>query len=332
MRDFFFTPLDGWDAYQKLREAVRESRLVTAFGMADGQKAHLAAALCRDTERPVLLVCANDAQAARCFDDMTQFLGQGVYLLPGREVALYHVSAASRELTFRRAETLWAAASGRARAVVTSVAALQHRLMPVESFRPFALSLSVGQRADMAQVAAALAGAGYERVERVDARGQFALRGGILDVFPPTGTDALRVEWFDDEVDSIRTLEVSTQRSTGNLRACELPPAAELLRGTGRRRRGRRKACRGRWRMRCGGTGLRARRRTRERRMRRTRCPGWMRCLTWMHGPTWTRRAGRRGGRAGYAAEPGRAGRQGAAEPPAGHARGQAGIPRRGAA
>ncbi len=231
MRDFFFTPLDGWDAYQKLREAVRESRLVTAFGMADGQKAHLAAALCRDTERPVLLVCANDAQAARCFDDMTQFLGQGVYLLPGREVALYHVSAASRELTFRRAETLWAAASGRARAVVTSVAALQHRLMPVESFRPFALSLSVGQRADMAQVAAALAGAGYERVERVDARGQFALRGGILDVFPPTGTDALRVEWFDDEVDSIRTLEVSTQRSTGNLRACELPPAAELLPG-----------------------------------------------------------------------------------------------------
>ena len=173
----------------------------------------------------------NDAQAARCFDDMTQFLGQGVYLLPGREVALYHVSAASRELTFRRAETLWAAASGRARAVVTSVAALQHRLMPVESFRPFALSLSVGQRADMAQVAAALAGAGYERVERVDARGQFALRGGILDVFPPTGTDALRVEWFDDEVDSIRTLEVSTQRSTGNLRACELPPAAELLPG-----------------------------------------------------------------------------------------------------
>ena len=60
MRDFFFTPLDGWDAYQKLRETVRESRLVTAFGMADGQKAHLAAALCRDTERPVLLVCAND--------------------------------------------------------------------------------------------------------------------------------------------------------------------------------------------------------------------------------------------------------------------------------
>ncbi len=229
MKDFLFAPLRGWAPYRQLEQAAEAGQLVTAYGMSDGQKAHLAAALARDTGRPLLYVTANEGQAARCFDDLTQFLGGGVYLLSAREVALYHASAASREVLNRRVETLHAAATGEARVVIASAESLQHRLMPKEGFLAHENRLTVGMVCDPRKLAVSLAQAGYERTERVDAKGQFAARGGILDVFPPNLSSALRIEWFDDEVDSIRLFETSTQRSRENLQTALLPPAAELL-------------------------------------------------------------------------------------------------------
>ena len=231
MRDFFFAPLEAHAPYRQLLAAAGGDALVTAFGMSDGQKAHLAAALSRDTGRPVLFVAANEGHAARCFDDLTQFLGTGVYLLMPREVALYHTSAASRELVNRRVETLHAAATGIARVVVTSIDAIQHRLMPRSGFMAHEYRLAVGQTMEPRKLAEGLVKAGYERTERVDAKGQFALRGGILDVYPPDRSSALRMEWFDDEIDSIRLFEASTQRSSENLQSAVLPPASELLFG-----------------------------------------------------------------------------------------------------
>lgn len=229
MRDFFFTPLQGYVPYEQLIRAAGGSMLSLAFGMADGQKAHLAAALSRDTGRPLLFVASNEAQAARCYDDLTQFLGSGVYLLPAREVSLYHTSAASRELLNHRLETLHAVSAGQARVVVASAESLQHRLMPLDGFVSLQNRLEVGKVLDPRALAVRLAQAGYEREERVDAKGQFAARGGILDVFPPNASNALRIEWFDDEVDSIRVFDVSTQRSSENLLDAVLPPARELL-------------------------------------------------------------------------------------------------------
>lgn len=229
MRDFFFTPLLGYAPYEELKKAVSGGLLTTAFGMSDGQKTHIAAALSRDLKRPVLLVTANDGQASRCFDDLTQFLGGGVYLLSAREVALYQASASSHELLHRRVETLHAVATGEARVVVAPVEALLHRLMPKEGFEKRVIRLSVGRVLEPKRLAAALSRAGYERVERVDTKGQFAVRGGILDVFAPNVSSAFRLEWFDDEIDSIRLFDVSSQRSSENLKAVTLPPAQELL-------------------------------------------------------------------------------------------------------
>ncbi|MDR0928952.1 MAG: DEAD/DEAH box helicase, partial [Oscillospiraceae bacterium] len=229
MRDFFFAPLKGWQPYEQLRKAVSAGKLATAFGMAEGQKAHLAAALARDTGRPLLLIAPSEGQASRFFDDLTQFLGEGVYLLTAREVALYHAAAASREGAHRRAETLHAMAMGRARAVVASAEAMQHRLMPRAGFSARIRAVAVGQQLNPRDLARDLALSGYERVERVESKGQFAARGGILDVFPPQLSGALRMEWFDDEIDSIRLFDTGSQRSSENLQQAELPPAAELF-------------------------------------------------------------------------------------------------------
>lgn len=229
MRDLFFEPLRAYAPFASMQQAIVEKKLVLAYGMTNGQKSHISAALAQALHRPLLFVVANEGQAARCYDDLTQFVGSGVYLLSTREISFYDASATSRELLHRRVETLEAIATAKAKVVVASVESLQHRLMPKESFLAHNRKIAVGDVTDPRELAKSLVKAGYERVERVDTKGQFAARGGILDVYPPVSSNALRIEWFDDEVDSIRLFEPSTQRSSENLKNAMLSPAAELL-------------------------------------------------------------------------------------------------------
>ena len=111
--------------------------------------------------------------------------------------------------------------------VVASATALAEAV-PDASLRPAGFSISRGEEVDLATVASELAAAGYERVDQVIERGQFAVRGGILDAFPATEERAVRVELFGDKVESMRWFSTFTQRSLGDAERVELAPAAEL--------------------------------------------------------------------------------------------------------
>lgn len=101
-----------------------------------------------------------------------------------------------------------------------------HRLMPRARFMEGMIDVEEGQRLEPSELIERLIRAGYERVELVEARGQCALRGGILDVFPIGRPSAVRVEFFDDEVDSLRDFDVMTQRSVNRIRSARsIPPA-----------------------------------------------------------------------------------------------------------
>ncbi|MGH2923826.1 MAG: transcription-repair coupling factor, partial [Solirubrobacterales bacterium] len=113
--------------------------------------------------------------------------------------------------------------------VVASAVALAEAV-PDPSLRPDGLALHRGEEVDPGDVAELLAEAGYERVEQVEERAQFAVRGGILDVFPATSERAVRVELFGDEIESLRWFSTFTQRSLGDADRVELAPAAELAR------------------------------------------------------------------------------------------------------
>src|SRR5450759_1444666 len=111
--------------------------------------------------------------------------------------------------------------------VVVSAAALSEKV-PDPSLRPRSFTLRVGEGLDLEECAAELAGAGYEHVDQVQDRGQFALRGGLLDVFPATEDRAVRVDMFDVEIESLRWFSTFTQRSLGDVEEVEIAPAAEL--------------------------------------------------------------------------------------------------------
>lgn len=111
--------------------------------------------------------------------------------------------------------------------MVASAIALAESV-PDASLRPAGFRLTVGEEHDPSQVAADLVAAGYERVDQVQERGQFAVRGGILDVFSATEDRATRVDFFGDEIESMRWFSTFTQRSLGQAESIELSPAAEL--------------------------------------------------------------------------------------------------------
>ena len=111
--------------------------------------------------------------------------------------------------------------------VVVSAVALSEKV-PDPELRPHGFTLRVGELIDLGETAADLVAAGYERVEQVEDRGQFAVRGGLLDLYPATEERAVRVDLFDDEIESLRWFSTFTQRSLGEADSVEVAPAAEL--------------------------------------------------------------------------------------------------------
>jgi transcription-repair coupling factor (superfamily II helicase) len=185
-------------------------------------------------DRPALVVVGDDRAARDLAADLRAWLDpRPVRFYPSRGVAYESHLAPPPHLVGLRVAALDAllAFSGdrtaEAPVVVVSATALSEKV-PDPSLRPRSFRLAVGELLDLDECAADLVAAGYERVDQVDDRGQFAVRGGLLDVFPATEERAVRVDLFDDEIESLRWFSTFTQRSLGTAEEVEIAPAAEL--------------------------------------------------------------------------------------------------------
>ena len=223
-----FEPMEGLAAFGELTRALEKPGVCSAYGPDDSQRAHLLAAAALKLDRPLLLIEPNDVAAARMAEDLNVLLSGAARLLPPRDITFLKTAASSRDLSMRRIEALGDCLSGSVKALVTSADAVLFRLAPAGEFAGRIIDIAEGAQIEPAELMQKLTLAGYERVQLVEARGQCALRGGILDVYPVGGPGALRVEFFDDEVDSIRTFDVMTQRSISRRPAVRLYPAQEI--------------------------------------------------------------------------------------------------------
>jgi transcription-repair coupling factor (superfamily II helicase) len=191
------------------------------------------------SERPTLVVVGDDRAARDLASDLRAWLApRRVRLYPSRGVAYESHLAPPPHLVGLRVAALDALLepsdsvrgnqpdSG-APVVVISAVALSEKV-PDPKLRPRSFTLRVGELLDLDECAAELVGSGYERVDQVQERGQFALRGGLLDVFPATEEHAVRVDMFDIEIESLRWFSTFTQRSLGDVEEVEIAPAAEL--------------------------------------------------------------------------------------------------------
>jgi transcription-repair coupling factor (superfamily II helicase) len=185
----------------------------------------LLASLFEKLERPLVCLLPEDADARDAAEAAAWFLGEErVGFLPSRGVRWESGLEPPPHLVGERARALDVLAKGGI--VMASARAVAEPLPPPRT-RPRPIELSPGLEVGVEGLSETLALAGYERVERVDDRGQFAVRGGIVDAFPTTGREPLRVEFFGDEIESIRAFSPFTQRALHPVEACTIYPATE---------------------------------------------------------------------------------------------------------
>ncbi len=190
----------------------------------------LAALADRDPSTPTLVVAGDDRGARDLAQDLRAWLKpRTVRFYPSRGVAYESHLTPPPHLVGLRVAALDSLIEPAAEApvVVVSAVALSEKV-PDPKLRPHGFVLRVGELLDLDECAADLVAAGYERVDQVEDRGQFAVRGGLLDVYPATEERAVRVDLFDDEIESLRWFSTFTQRSLGEAEVIEVAPAAEL--------------------------------------------------------------------------------------------------------
>jgi transcription-repair coupling factor (superfamily II helicase) len=219
-----------------LVERLRADEKLPAFAAALPTRARvsepalplLLAALHEELGRPLLVLLPEDADARDAAEAASWFIGEDrVAFLPSRGVRWGSGLAPPPHLVGERARAL--ELLGRGGLVCASALALAEPVPPSD-VRPAVLRVSRGEEPGIDALSEALAFAGYERVERVEERGQFAVRGGIVDVFPTTGREPLRIELFGDEVEGIRAFSPFTQRALRDVDEAVIQPAAERRR------------------------------------------------------------------------------------------------------
>lgn len=216
--------------FQELTAALEGGRSPAALsGLAAVHRAHFAAALGEETGRPVAVVCADEGEAARMARDLSFLTGTSVPVLSARAFVFHNVATVSRQWEHRRLKLLWQLSQGEVPCLVATVEALQQRTLPPAVLASACRVLEPGRSIDLDQLTQALAAAGYTRCDQVEGAGQFALRGGILDVYSPGMAAPVRAEFWGDELDTMGTFDPSTQRRTENVDRAVLLPAAETL-------------------------------------------------------------------------------------------------------
>lgn len=225
----FIEPLLELDGYKKLLDCIRmKNTPVLATGVIDVQKTHMMYAIQEHLNRPVFIITASELKAKEIWEDM-QFFSENTLYYPSKDVIFYSADVHSKDIIKKRFQVMNALLKGEPIHIVASIEALFDRLVPKEKFQENVLLLKTGDVVKIEELLQSLVYMGYERAELVESAGQFAVRGGILDIFSPVEENAVRVEFWSDEIDSIRLIDAYSQRSVEKVDQVRLFPVRELV-------------------------------------------------------------------------------------------------------
>ena len=227
------TPMRTLDSYQRASAQLHKKKHTTALctGVVDSQKCHLAWALAAEHGRPLLFITHSEAKAREAFEDLQFFMPGQVKYYPVRDMIFYAADVRSADILRQRTAVIDSLLHEGPLAVVLSVEALFDRLTPPDRFRKSILHYKVGDTLSIENLAARLIRMGYERAELVEGPGQFAVRGGLIDVFTTVYENAVRIELWGDEIDSIRLMDPHSQRSVETRDEVSIFPMRELVYG-----------------------------------------------------------------------------------------------------
>ena len=196
-------------------------------GLTDSGKVHLAYSTYFYAERPICIVTYNELQAKKIIKDLAYF-EDNVEYFPKKEILAYDYLTESKDSLFERIEVLNNIINKKAKVIVTTIEAVMQPMIAKETLYKNLLNLKVGQELNLDKLKETLINLGYERYDVIEGKGQFSIRGGIVDI-AVNSKSGVRIELWGDEIDSIRKFNILTQRSTDMLEEISIYPAFEYV-------------------------------------------------------------------------------------------------------
>ena len=224
----FLEPLNSLSGFTDMMKSVqKEKGLYSVTGCIDAQKPHMMYS-CNNEKRNSIIVTFHEQKAKELYEDYRFFDADVVYY-PAKDVLFYQSDIRGNVLTAERIRALKAIHEKKSVTVITTFDALMNTQAPPEKIWNAVLTFTPGDEISLDEVSAQLIRMGYEKEYQVETMGQFAVRGGILDIFPLTEENPIRIEMWGDEIDTIRTFDTESQKSIENIDLIAVYPACELV-------------------------------------------------------------------------------------------------------
>ncbi|GFI16262.1 MAG: transcription-repair coupling factor [Lachnospiraceae bacterium] len=221
-------PLEEWGEFEEIKKKIRRgSTCVSLSGCVESQKLHMVYGLGEDLKNK-LIVTFSDLRVKELMEDY-RFYDRNVTSYPAKDLIFYQADIHGNQLVAERIKCLRRMLEGKPVTVVTTFSSLMAPQIPLSAWKEHILKIDGKSRIDVGKLGERLVEMGYEKNYQVEAPGQFGIRGGIIDIFDLTEENPYRIELWGDEVDSIRSFDVLSQRSIEKLSSISIYPAGEML-------------------------------------------------------------------------------------------------------
>lgn len=229
--NFLIKTLEENKKFQELTKQISKTGPIAISGLVDVEKLHVLAGIFNETKRPMVLVTYNEIQARKLYQDLKKLIKQ-TYFFPKKEITSYDYVAQSKEIEYKRIDVLnkmyLAKQQKEPIIIVTTIEAVMQKMVAKDTLYQNVIDFEVGKTYLLDGIKEKLVRLGYERSDLIENKGQFSIRGGIVDV-GLSEKIGVRIEFWGDEVDSIRFFQISSQRSTEMLKEITIFPAHELI-------------------------------------------------------------------------------------------------------
>lgn len=225
--DAFLQPLYNLADFEDIKKQIQKQGIVSVSGCLDSQKAHFTDGLAREFPFRLIIV-ENDLKAKGFYEDYRMYDPE-VLLYPARDLIFYQADIHGNLITRQRIQVLKALLEREKVTVIASIDSCLDYLVPLEEWKSRVIHLKNDSELDLDEMKSRMVEMGYERTVQVEVPGQFSIRGGIMDVYPLTEENPWRIELWGDEIDSIRSFDVQSQRSIENLDEIFIYPSTEMV-------------------------------------------------------------------------------------------------------
>ncbi|HBG2050088.1 TPA: transcription-repair coupling factor [Clostridioides difficile] len=230
MNDVFLYPLQNSKEYKDIINCIKNTKgSLLVNGLLPVQKPHISYSIFNDLSRQMIFITSSDLEAKKVYEDLSFYMEDKVEYLGFQDIYFYHLDAKDRNEEAKKLKVLLKLANKEKTILVTSIEAVLRKYIPKQVLLDSVSHYKVGDSLDLEKLTEKLVSLGYERVSKIEGFGQFSIRGGIIDVFSLEYTNPIRMELFDDEIDSIRTFDVYSQKSIDKLQQFSITPSREFI-------------------------------------------------------------------------------------------------------